>query len=317
MRRRKLLLVVASLGFVLLFPPARATAQTSPDFGKALYRYMPVMKFDSEEPFFPVRAKSITDNPGNELQRADETVCGPRGCATVPGEVLARRNADGTGLNIGYLVGTPPGIYPHISKPVRDDDRIDEQGRGFDNAKQDAQKFQTSSAYRDRIYGHIKPVYSRGYLAGAWLEYWFFYYYNHFIFDDHEGDWEMVQIFVDTDLKPQVAVYAQHNGQTYCPWAKLPHKERGRPVVFVAQGSHASYFTPGAHPFFHDLVQDYTDGQLKRPIRLIRIADKRPQWLNWPGSWGASKRVSGPKSHDQYDHPQQFYEDAPLDGDCK
>jgi len=277
------------------------------DFRGALYRYMPVMKFDSSEAFFPVRAKSITDNPENELQRENSAF-------------LAKRNADGTGLNIGYLVGIPPvdtGVYPHIIQAVLETDQIDEQGSGFDNAKDDAQKFQTSRSYRDRIYGHIHPVYAQGYLAGAWLQYWFFYYYNHFIFDDHEGDWEMIQVFVDTHLDPQVAVYAQHNGNSYCPWVKVPEKLRGRAVVYVAVGSHASYFKPGDHSFFHGLANDHTDGSVTRPIKLIRLGNKRPHWINWPGSWGASKRVSGPKFHGQWDDPQQFYEDASLDGDCK
>jgi hypothetical protein len=271
------------------------------DFRTALYRYMPLMRFDSSESFFPVRAKSITDNPGNRLERENNAT-------------LATRNPDGTGLNIGYLVGIPPidtGVYPHIIQAVLETDDIDEQGSGFDNARDDAQKFQTSRSYRDRIYGHVHPV-----ANGAWLEYWFFYYYNHFIFDDHEGDWEMIQVFVNNNLEPQAAVYAQHSGNSWCPWAKVP-KERGRPVVFVAIGSHASYFSPGDHSFFHGLANDHTDGNVKRPIKLIRLGEKRPRWVNWPGSWGASKRVGGPKFHDQWADPQKFYENADLDGDCK
>jgi hypothetical protein len=279
---------------VLLLALFLSPALYAQDFRSALYRLMPVMRFDSSEAFFPVRAKSITDNPGNRLERENNAT-------------LATRNADGTGLNIGYLVGIPPidtGVYPHITQSVLETDDIDEQGSGFDNARDDAQKFQTGRSYRDRIYGHVHQV-----ANGAWLQYWFFYYYNHFIFDDHEGDWEMIQVFVNNNLEPQVAVYAQHNG-------KIP-KERGRPVVFVAIGSHASYFSPGDHSFFHDLANDHTDGAVTRPIKLIRLGEKRPRWVNWPGSWGASKRVSGPKFHGQWSDPQKFYEDASLDGDCK
>ena len=303
MHRRGVLLAAA---FFLLVFPQRAGAQ---DFRRALYRYMPVMRFDSAERFFPLRAKSITDNTGNRLEREN-------------GAFLAQRNANGTGLNIGYLVGIPPGVYPHIIQAVLETDRINEQGNTVSAAHTAADRFQSSRAYRDRIYGHIIPRYVDGTLKGAWLQYWFFYYYNDFPADfnagDHEGDWEMIQVFVNTDLQPQVAVYAQHDSNSYCPWAKV-RKSRGRPLVFVALGSHASYFTSGQHDFgpFGSLA-DVTNGQVGRSIRVIRVGSQRPRWINWPGKWGASgSSPRGPSQHGQWKNPQQFYEDAKLDGDCK
>lgn len=321
MHRMGVLLIAVSLGCGLLLPvqQAKAQATTSSDaFRKALYRHMPVMRFDDGsvpfvddgEHFFPLRVTAITNNPGNRLQRSD-------------GTLLVQRNADGSGLNIGYLRGDPPGVYPHINQDIRDTDVIDERDHGSNDIatyRADAQRFQTDPHYRDRIYGHIVLHYERGYLAGAWLQYWFFYYYNDFpTIDagDHEGDWEMIQIFVDVDVKPQVAVYAQHDGHTYCRWPEVP-KERSRPVVYVARGSHASYFHDGHHG-----QDQFVDGDLVRPMRLIRVGQNRPQWLNWPGFWGASGGVvglfhspDGPKRHDAFNHPQAFYESATLDGDC-
>src|SRR5438552_6265075 len=126
------------------------------DFRRALYRYMPVMKFDSSERFFPIRAKSITDNPENELQREN-------------GAFLAKRNADGSGLNLGYLVGIPPidtGVYPHIIQAVLETDRLNESGNTVSEAHDVADRFQSSSAYRDRIYGHVIPRTVDGTLKG-------------------------------------------------------------------------------------------------------------------------------------------------------
>jgi hypothetical protein len=42
----------------------------------------------------------------------------------------------------------------------------------------------------------------------AWLQYWFSYYYNDFRYNDdayglHEGDWEMVQISLNSDANPE------------------------------------------------------------------------------------------------------------------
>jgi hypothetical protein len=309
MRQMRVLLMTVSLGGLLLQP---AAASTDP-FINALYRYMPVMRFDNGflpftddgEHFFPLRVTAITNNPGNQLQRAN-------------GDVLAERHEDGTGLTIGYLRA---GLYPHINQDVRDSDVIDERSNSLDIYKADAKRFQEDPHYRDRIYGHVVRHYEQGFLAGAWLQYWFFYYYNDFPgtdVGDHEGDWEMIQVFVDVDAQPQVAVYSHHNEHTYCPWAKVP-KSGPRPVVFVARGSHASYFHDGHHG--QDL---FVDGDLTLPMRLIRVGQNSPRWLNWPGFWGASGGIfgefhspNGPKQHSQFNNPQAFFESAPLDGDCK
>src|SRR5947207_1529575 len=91
MHRSAVAVAGLSVSFCLLFPQPGGAQ----DFRSALYRHMPVMRFDSKERFFPIRAKSITDNPGNKLERENAAF-------------LAERNANGTGLNIGYLVGIPP-----------------------------------------------------------------------------------------------------------------------------------------------------------------------------------------------------------------
>jgi predicted component of type VI protein secretion system len=100
---------------------------------------------------------------------------------------------------------------------------------------------------RNRMYGHA--VEAGGHL---WLQYWFFYFYNDYNLalgiGLHEGDWEMVQLRIH-DGAPDLAVYAQHRQAEKRPWAqviKLPG-DPNRPMVYVARGSHASYFEPGFH----------------------------------------------------------------------
>ncbi|MFL5904085.1 MAG: Vps62-related protein, partial [Solirubrobacteraceae bacterium] len=80
---------------------------------------------------------------------------------------------------------------------------------------------------------------------GPWLQYWLFYAQNA---QDrgivhtgrHAGDWEMVQLRLAHGA-PVEAVYAQHSGAERCGWDDVRH-EGGHPVVYVANGSHASYF---------------------------------------------------------------------------
>jgi len=320
MRRTGVLLVSLSLTIFALSQQGQAATAT--DFSRSLYRYIPVMRFDNGfipfiddgEHFFPLRVSAITNNSGNRLERG-----------IFPNELLVERHDDGTGLNISYLRA---GTYPHINQDVRDTDQIRERHiSGVPNSinieiyRGDAAKFQNDPHYRDRIYGHVVLQQDGNVIKGAWLQYWFFYYYNDFpVVDigDHEGDWEMVQIHVNADVQPTVAVYAQHDGQKYCPWDKVP-KERSRPVVFIARGSHASYFHTGHHG--QDL---FIDGDNERSMRLIRIGNNWPRWVNWPGRFGSTPGIAGqfesprgPKKHDQYLHPQAFFDNASLDDDCK
>ena len=316
---RILMVAAAAACGVLLFPhtmmgqPARdettpsALAETVRDpFVRALYRHMPLLRFDEEERFFPLRARSMTNNPGNRLAREN-------------GVTLARRNADGTGLNLGYLRGIPPGYYPHINDAILDRDMLDAEGDDLATYRTHAQRMQNDRKFRDRIYGRVVRHYEQGVLAGAWLQYWFFYYFNDFPLPTdaghHEGDWEMVQVFVDVNVKPQVAVYAHHGQHTYCRWDRMTTTQ-SRPVVYVARGSHASYFRSGEHG------QDrYNSGTRTRPLKLIRVAQNRPQWLNWPGFWGASidgqfRSPRGPRQQGIWSRPHEFYSNAALDGDC-
>lgn len=324
MRRTAVLLTALVCGLVVSAHPAIAQSSGDP-FVKALYRYAPVMRFDNGEDdkpgdgewFFPMRVTPITNNTGNRLTREN-------------GALLARRNADGSGLNLSYLRGVPPldtGVYPN-GDAILEEDRIDERSNDLDTYRADAQRWQSDRRYRNRIFGHVVRHYERGFLAGAWLQYWFFYYYDDVPgtdAGDHEGDWEMVQVFVDRDAKPQVAVYNHHEGQSYCPWAKI-RKDHSRPVVFVARGSHASYFRSGNHG-----TDTHNDGDLRRTMRVIRIGNSSPRWLKWPGYWGASEGVPervpiiggslrsprGPRFHAEFLNPQQLYRDAGLDDDCK
>jgi hypothetical protein len=98
---------------------------------------------------------------------------------------------------------------------------------------------------RPAAYGRVE----RAADGGAWLQYWLFYEQQD---QDrgivrtgrHAGDWEMVQYRLDAQGKPVQAVYAQHSGAERCGWESVEQRE-GRPVVYAANGSHASYLRPG------------------------------------------------------------------------
>jgi hypothetical protein len=72
-----------------------------------------------------------------------------------------------------------------------------------------------------------------------------------------------------------------------CPWPNV-QKSSGHPVVYVGNGSHASYFTPGSHSlpgFTEDTANG--DGEVRIPSVDV-LTDTSPTWLAWPGLWGGT-----------------------------
>ena len=304
---------LAVCGLSLLLPRASAqtdgvSAQESANekevvtrIREALHKYRPVMKFDSGEKFFPVRAEAITNHEGNRLTRED-------------GDLIKERD-NGRGLSIRYL---RPGSYPsadvHGDKDVRKSDRVNALGRKPGDFEDDDKRF------RFAVYTRIHYLKDGTRTTGAWLQYWFYYYYNDYPGTDkfdHEGDWEMVQIQVNAEGTPRLAVYARHGSGMVSKWEDVEKDPRGkvRPVIYVALGSHASYFH--ARPCFHDAN---VDGKKDlRTYRVIRFGSRSTRlWLEWPGRWGGSDdSPQGPKqqSGNMWHNPTRFYEDSLLN-DC-
>jgi hypothetical protein len=100
---------------------------------------------------------------------------------------------------------------------------------------------------RPVVYAHVTTEADRpGWVA---LQYWFFWYHNP-AKNDHEGDWEFVQLLFEADTveealagEPTHVGFAQHTGGERARWgdSKLEVVD-GRPVVYPAMHSHASYY---------------------------------------------------------------------------
>jgi hypothetical protein len=105
------------------------------------------------------------------------------------------------------------------------------------------------------VYWHFAP----GREANtAYLEYWFFYSFNHYK-NQHEGDWEMIALeFQWSERSPFDAWYrdpigASYSAHTRSRWRTFDQVEsegeflEKHPIVYVALGSHANYFFLDRH----------------------------------------------------------------------
>jgi hypothetical protein len=166
------------------------------------------------------------------------------------------------------------------------------------------------------------------------LQYWFFYPYNNFEWsieegevysgNNHEGDWEMIQLIVDPDtLTPEYATYSWHWAGSNYIW---PPKRGGEeneielqltgdhPHVFVGIGGHANWANGGINRYkgFFSLMGDITpesnatnavllrEQQLQipctstcEPYSVLRIPtddnSELDDWNSFSGMWGENK----------------------------
>jgi hypothetical protein len=87
------------------------------------------------------------------------------------------------------------------------------------------------------------------------LQYHFFYAFNDWRLaangvNHHEGDWEMVAVYLKNDA-PYAVLFSQHGAGNIEKWKSVRRafdkqgNETTHPVVYVALGSHANYSRPG------------------------------------------------------------------------
>jgi hypothetical protein len=151
------------------------------------------------------------------------------------------------------------------------------------------------------------------------IQYWLFYYDNLYrypflplgaIWQSHEGDWEVINVVLTKRREPLAVGYSQHCSGETRDWVDTPQVE-GRPKVYVALGSHANYFAPGLHEFDRaclpgqviafflqaglPLPADVTaEGPTAREASVLRVAEKRPGWIRFPGFWGELEYFNAP-----------------------
>ncbi len=280
-----------------------------PEHDDLLRRFQPVVRYDSNEQFFADGAEQYMVNPGNELRR--------KRTDDANGAVIASAQPalDTPQLTLAFLGRTAYGD----DNPVQEGDVIGVTGKDY--REQYRRMRVAHPEFNNVLYGHAIEANGR-----LWLQYWLWYFYNDyqlsFGLGTHEGDWEMVQFRMDDDAgHPDVAVYAQHRFGEMRPWEDVEKlaTEPDRPIVYVARGSHASYFQAGFHQT--EAWYDLADGRREAPkLHLEILGTDEPAWTRWPGRWGdtlpreknlESNAPTGPGAKKQWTEPDKLLDNPP------
>jgi hypothetical protein len=263
-----------------------------------LSQYAPALRYDVLDSFRADSARMIAENdpPGIETSNV---------LWVNPGVPLASREPfPGLDqLSIDYLGSTYPPGGTAQGRNSTADDYIEAE----DNHVADAQRMRLDPDLADRTYGRT-VVASDGRVS---IQYWFFYYFNWHPLPtdegDHEGDWEMIQVDLDEKMVPLRATYAQHGHGEGCGWSNVETNELGRPAVYVARGSHASYFVQGIKLPNSYSPGDIAGGDVPPVTPSVVAVDSSPEWLGWLGQWGGDE-------HSPYGPAQKGEQwDAPID----
>jgi hypothetical protein len=162
----------------------------------------------------------------------------------------------------------------------------------------------STQAVWDRSTGRDPTIYAYISRTGnlTAIQYWFHYFYNDWAAskgcyepgfqcqlseeggNNHEGDWEMIQVVLQ-DNTPTEAVYSQHFFGARRQWQYV-EKDGDHPVVYVGWGSHANFFK---NAYYRQIIGGAeTTGRklLSSPnVMLLRTASD-PAWLRFQGIWG-------------------------------
>ena len=289
-----LLASAVSVLALLLVSTASAGPATSSD-RKLLAPYEPVMQFDPLEQFRPTKVEPF-----------------------IAGASLERLTASGTWEVVAQ--NASPGDLPG---PGTETWRLNE------NACTPNAPVGGLDCYAAAVAGGDTNTYARVVHENETtiLQYWFFYdddVYSYayppsdLLWQAHEGDWENVDVVLSDDDEPQFVGYSQHCLGERRDWTDTPRFDDTHPIVHVAVGSHANYFSGGTHaidvrcipPQAVAILQarglplpvDFSFvGPVAGPpeaggttMTITRIDRHEPSWLQFPGFWGELQYFHAP-----------------------
>jgi hypothetical protein len=286
----------ATLGALLVAAPAHAVLSPT----QLLARYQPAQVLHPDEAFRPVAVTgflrtAVLDERtpagewvpgGRPLQVPDDD---PPDCTSTPGQPCWRLRQPGCTASTGV---SSVACYAAL---------------------------QAAQHSPNVVYGAVHR--SGGRIA---LQYWYWYLDDFwsgeyppsdYVWQTHEGDWEVVTVILTRAGRPLLAGYSEHGCGKRRPWARVPKLGRTHPLVYVALGSHANYFEPGPHPldlrpecypalgaaillsYLPSVLDRTARGPTLGPpaVRVVPVTGTAPRWMRFPGAWGEANFFHAPE----------------------
>jgi len=292
---------VLTVIFILILIPLNTLA-TSGEITDSdlLKKYAPVLYFHPEEKVYPWGINSMLYNADLKKLRNKRKVSMPVGS-----EDLLSNNSDKLYLDLRNIV------------PYHD---AVNSSNNIDN---------TFKRFPFKVYG--RRIDHRKNSTHIVLQYWLFYPFNDW-HNDHEGDWELIQIHYAKDRHgPVQLTTSHHHSGSVISWDKVNKIKGTHPKIFIARGSHGNWLTSGNHAIgkiwrkvgiFRDKTsengmvlypEDIIDktGGKKQSYTIDNISDVPPSsWVYWNGRWGdvkalfwGSKGPASPGVQDKWKNP--------------
>ena len=244
--RSKLVVFLA----ILFIVPLLATMGSAATDGELAEQYAPVLYFEGEETCFPVDVEYHIDN------------------------------------SYLYQIGNdqPIDIDPSENELVT----YSAEDYYLDNQQGTIDDLDIITDYQSKMSSLGYTVYARVTTDGGYtiIQYWMFYAFNKGELNQHEGDWEMVQLVISGNTPEQV-MYSQHYSGQRTTWDQV-ESTGDHFNVYVARGSHANYlrYYSGKLGIANDYVGN--NGRVLQPsdytLKLLE-PDSEP-WLSYAGRWG-------------------------------
>jgi len=238
-----------------------------------LEAFAPYLRYHEKERFRATRVESMVE-------------------ASVPGSRTELRKADGTPI----ASTDPGGALPLLSLELLQKAGREYPGTGVKAHRSHvlAGELPEGAAFTGAPIAYGRAVGLPG-TGQVWLQYWLYSYDNpHHLVGDHQGDWELIQLKVDSaEGRLLAATCFQHGDQDGREDDDLAGflAADGRLTIAVARGSHASYFD-------YEYVHFGDEVQIDAPAERCEVIpiDEEARWLKWPGYWGKSRVMDHPRS---------------------
>ncbi|MCK4474376.1 Vps62-related protein [Candidatus Bathyarchaeota archaeon] len=244
------------------------------DENQLALKYAPYLHFAAGEKFFPTDVSYHIDNSVLFLKSDDSNI----------------------------LVDSSPTIVS-ISLYQGGDYFLNDTLGGFEEIAEDYGQKKESLGYT--VYARVTKS-----MEHFVVQYWFFYAFNPGTLNHHQGDWEMVEIILDSEETPLYATYSQHFSGEKAFWSNVEKVDETHPRVYAALGSHANYFRPyqGKLGLENDIVGDAFTLE-PDDFQMILLGEKgagnhpsSQDWLDYGGKWGnwaqladISRGAAGPR----------------------